>query len=300
MNLCKFHDPQRGARVGLVEGNAVFDLTALDAEHFSSLTVFFELGDRLEVLARLVRRGIAIAPYPFEKLDRPPGDDIMHLLPPIDQQEVWAAGVTYTRSREARKTESQLGGDCYERAYSAARPELFFKATPHRTVGPNDTVCIRRDSAWSVPEPELALVLNSRLELVGLTAGNDMSARDIEGENPLYLPQAKVYTRCCALGPAVRLVEPETEIGNLAISLKIFRHGATVFSGDASTSQMKRSFGELINYLGRENSFPHGVILLTGTGIVPPDDFSLQPGDEIEIAVEHIGVLRNQVIYREG
>ena len=296
MNLCKFHDPHYGSRVGLVEENAVYDLTSLDGVRMGSLSRFFELPNRMDVLARLVRSGIAIAPHTYSVLDRVPNPAELHLLPPIDHQEVWAAGVTYLQSRQARAEESEAGGSFYDKVYDADRPELFFKSTPHRTVGPNDGVRIRRDSKWNVPEPELALILNSRLELVGLTAGNDMSSRDIEGENPLYLPQAKVYSRSCALGPTVRLVETAATAMDVGIGLKIRRGGVKLFEGHSSTAQMKRAFVDLIEFLGRDNDFPTGVILLTGTGIVPPDDFTLLPGDSIEIFAEGIGVLKNCVL----
>lgn len=295
MKLCKFYDPQSGARVGLVEGDAVYDLTALDREHFTSLASFLEQANRMEVLGRLIRSGIAIAPYSYSSLNRAPEDNAPHLLPPIDQQEVWAAGVTYMRSRNARMEESETGGSFYDKVYLADRPELFFKSTPPRTVGPNAAVQIRSDSQWNVPEPELALVLNSRMELVGYTIGNDMSSRDIEGENPLYLPQAKVYSRSCALGPVVRLVETVDNPRAMQIHLTIRRDESVIFEGQTDIGQMKRSFEDLIEYLRRDNEFPHGAFLLTGTGIVPPDDFTLQAGDLIEIDVDAVGVLKNQV-----
>jgi 2-dehydro-3-deoxy-D-arabinonate dehydratase len=212
------------------------------------------------------------------------------LLPPIDPEaEVWASGVTYERSREARISESQAG-DVYDRVYGAERPELFFKALGSRVRGPGERVRVRRDSRWTVPEPEVVLVLNAWGEIVGYTAGNDMSARDIEGENPLYLPQAKVYEGACALGPAIRLGYPE----NLEVSLTIRRKERTVFSGEISTKAMKRSFAELASWLFRELAFPRGVLLMTGTGIVPPDDFALQAGDHILIRVGEL-TLENEV-----
>jgi 2-dehydro-3-deoxy-D-arabinonate dehydratase len=217
------------------------------------------------------------------------------LLAPIDRQEVWAAGVTYKRSQEARERESAGAARFYDLVYSAPRPELFFKATPHRVVGPGERVRIRRDSRWSVPEPELALVLSPRLKLVGYTIGNDMSARDIEGENPLYLPQAKVYDQCCAVGPVITLAENMPPPAEVTIHLTIERRGGRVFEGATSLGAMARSFDDLIQWLGRENSFPQGVILLTGTGVVPPDDFSLAPGDVVHIDVKGIGRLTNIV-----
>jgi 2-dehydro-3-deoxy-D-arabinonate dehydratase len=217
------------------------------------------------------------------------------LLAPLDHQEVWAAGVTYKRSQEARERESVGAARFYDLVYTAARPELFFKATPSRVVGPGDAVVIRRDSRWSVPEPELALVLSPQLQLVGYSIGNDMSARDIEGENPLYLPQAKVYAGCCALGPCVTLAASLPPLDQVVIRLAIEREGKTVFSGTTRLSAMARSFADLISWLGRENQFPHGVILLTGTGIVPPDDFKLAGDDIVTIEITGIGRLTNRV-----
>lgn len=216
------------------------------------------------------------------------------LAPLTTGQEVWAAGVTYESSKFARMAESNEGGDFYARVYVADRPELFFKATPNRTVGPNDAVRVRADSRWNVPEPELAVVLAANGQLLGYTVGNDMSSRDIEGENPLYLPQAKVYRASCALGPVIvpaQYLDPH----NLAIHLTITRNSRTAYSGETSTSRMRRKVQELAGWLFRENEFPHGVTLLTGTGLIPPDDFSLQAGDEVAIEIGGIGVLKNRV-----
>jgi 2-dehydro-3-deoxy-D-arabinonate dehydratase len=212
---------------------------------------------------------------------------------PLDRQEVWAAGVTYTRSREARERESVGAARFYDLVYSAERPELFFKANPWRVAGPGEPVRIRRDSQWSVPEPELALVISPTLEIVGYTIGNDMSARDVEGENPLYLPQAKVYDRSCALGPAITLAAAMPS--HVGIRLEIDRDKRRVFEGSTSASAMKRSFHELVSWLGREATFPDGAVLLTGTGVVPPDDFTLLPGDRIAIQIDGIGRLTNIV-----
>jgi 2-dehydro-3-deoxy-D-arabinonate dehydratase len=218
-------------------------------------------------------------------------------LPPIVSQEVWAAGVTYFRSRSARIEESKAsgGGSFYDAVYSAARPELFFKAAGWRVRGTGDPVCIRRDARWSVPEPELALVINHRGGIVGYTIGNDMSSRDIEGENPLYLPQAKVYAECCGLGPALYVtaapLDPTTEI-----RIEVRRGGQAAFAGQCELSSMKRRPAELVEYLFRDNVFPDGCFLLTGTGIVPPDDFTLQPGDEVRITIDPIGTLTNTIV----
>jgi 2-dehydro-3-deoxy-D-arabinonate dehydratase len=224
-----------------------------------------------------------------------PGFD-KQILAPIVSQEVWAAGVTYYRSRTARMEESQdAGGDSfYDRVYSAERPELFFKATPHRVAGPGKTVRIRKDSYWNVPEPELALAVTRNAKIVGYTIGNDMSSRDIEGENPLYLPQAKVYDRSCALGPCI-LVTEDSLTASTEIRLEIFRSGEPAFTGSTSLAQLKRTPASLVEFLYRDNSFPQGCFLLTGTGIVPGEDFTLSVGDEIRITIDPIGTLINFV-----
>ncbi len=279
MQLCKVRSPNGEVRVGVVgDGHVRF----LDPRH--------ALSDILYSGTHVARANDLIdnrsQTLPLAKLA---------LLPPIDRQEVWAAGVTYKRSEEARKQESQGAARFYDLVYRAPRPELFFKATPHRVVGPGAPVRIRRDTRWSVPEPELALVISPRLELVGFTIGNDMSARDIEGENPLYLPQAKVYDGCCALGPVITAADAMPKPDEITIRLEIERRGDRVFEGSTSAGRMARSYADLIDWLGRDNSFPHGVILLTGTGIVPPDDFTLAPGDVIRIDVTGIGRLTNIV-----
>jgi len=224
------------------------------------------------------------------KNDGPPHS----LLAPIEGQEIWAAGVTYYRSRTARMAESEEGGSFYDRVYRAERPELFFKGTPHRVAGPGGTVRIRGDSKWNVPEPELALLVSPGAKILGYTIGNDMSSRDIEGENPLYLPQAKVYDGSCALGPAI-LAAPEPPAASTEIRIDIRRGGASAFAGSTTLAELKRRPEELVRYLFRENSFPNGCYLLTGTGIVPPDSFTLQAGDEIEIGIGGIGTLVNRV-----
>lgn len=217
-------------------------------------------------------------------------------LAPIDRQEVWAAGVTYIRSKSARMEESETAASCYDRVYEADRPEIFFKATPNRVVGPGGDLRIRVDSKWNVPEPEITLVINSRKEIVGFTIGNDMSSRDIEGDNPLYLPQAKVYDACCGLGPAITPAEKMPTGADLGVELSIYRGGERVFAGTTDASQLAREFDELLQWLGRDNSFPDGTFLLTGTGIVPDSDFTLLPGDDIQIKIDGIGLLQNGVI----
>jgi 2-dehydro-3-deoxy-D-arabinonate dehydratase len=222
-----------------------------------------------------------------------PASDVT-LLAPIDEQEVWAAGVTYRRSRDARMEESTQQ-DVYDRVYDAARPELFFKATPQRVSNPHDPVMIRSDSDWDVPEPELALVINRHGEVVGYTVGNDMSSRSIEGENPLYLPQAKMYHGSASLGPVIVLSNEIDDPLRLRIELAIERDGEEVFRGDTSTDQLHRSLDELVSYLFRGNIFPNGAFLMTGTGIVPPDSFTLAEGDVVHITIDGIGTLTNPV-----
>ena len=215
------------------------------------------------------------------------------LLAPLEaDHEVWASGVTYLRSRDARQAESVVG-DVYARVYAAERPELFFKAIGWRVVGAGAGIRVRADSTWNVPEPELVLVINRQGEIVGYCAGNDVSSRSIEGENPLYLPQAKVYTGACALGPGLTLLDGASP-GDLPIRLEIQRNGENIFRAQVQTSQMKRRLEELVAYLGRELDFPHGVFLMTGTGIVPGEDFTLQPGDQVTITVGQL-TLQNAV-----
>jgi len=287
MHLCRFSDSQGVARLGLVRDGALYDIS----DRWPTLSAFLGWSGGRGDLAGELTTALAGA-APLAQLGGAGGPA---LLKPTDHQEVWAAGVTYERSRIAREEES-AGSGIYDRVYSAARPELFFKATPSRTVGPGEGVAIRVDASWNVPEPELALVVNQQLELVGFTVGNDMSSRDIEGENPLYLPQAKLYARCCALGPLIALRDRIADPANLPIKLEISRGGAVAFAAETSTRRIVRSFADLIGYLGRDNLFPDGVVLLTGTGIVPPDDFTLLAGDEVAISIEGIGTLRNPVV----
>lgn len=238
-------------------------------------------------------RGVEPLPKGFDPLKA-------ELEPPIGSQEVWAAGVTYYRSRVARMEEADKaapggsGASFYDKVYDADRPELFFKATPHRVVGHGGKVRIRRDSAWNVPEPELTLVVNSKGRIIGYTVGNDMSSRDIEGANPLYLPQAKVYRQSCALGPGIVAADGPLP-GETRIELNIARGGAVAFTGAATLGQMKRRPEELVEWLFRDNSFPNGCFLLTGTGIVPPEGFSLAWGDEVRIEIAGVGALVNTV-----
>ncbi|XID92425.1 fumarylacetoacetate hydrolase family protein [Paenibacillaceae bacterium WGS1546] len=227
-----------------------------------------------------------------------PGSELA-LRVPVVAPEVWAAGVTYERSREARNYEA-TGGKLdattfYDKVYDAERPELFMKSTAARTVGPNDEMCLRSDSSWQIPEPELGLVLMGDGEIVGYTVGNDLSCRDIEGENPLYLPQAKVWRKSCAIGPAIRLAETVANPYGLDIACRIYRDGELAVEGRASTGQLKRKLDELVAYLARDNDLFDGTVLLTGTCIVPPNEFTLADGDDVEIEIGPIGVLRNRM-----
>jgi 2-dehydro-3-deoxy-D-arabinonate dehydratase len=296
LQLCRFFEPGAGPHLGAVLAGQVYDLTATGEAAFASLNTWLTSANRGEPdqagqhLADVVARLQPL--HAWADLQRQPGSDWAYLLPPLDTQEVWAAGVTYLRSREAREEESNKIG-IYDKVYSAERPEIFLKATPHRVVGPYDFIRARADAHWTVPEPELTVLFSPDLQVVGYTVGNDVSSRDIEGENPLYLPQAKIYSRSCALGPALTLAGDLT--GPVQIELTIQRAGETVFAGAISTEQMKRSIGELASYLGRDNEFPNGVFLMTGTGLVPADEYTLQSGDVVEISIEQIGQLTNPV-----
>jgi 2-dehydro-3-deoxy-D-arabinonate dehydratase len=241
-------------------------------------------------LAGIVSKATAVSPDVLKEAI------VRYLEAPIGSQELWAAGVTYLRSRDARMEESKASGaaDCYQQVYDAERPELFFKSLPHRVSAHNEAVNIRRDSTWNVPEPELTLLINSKGTINGYTVGNDMSSRSIEGENPLYLPQAKMYERSAALGPCVYVPEEPIVSSNI-ISAEILRKGRTVFEGSIALDRMKRKHTELVSYLFREFRFPKGVMLMTGTGVVPPDDFTLEVGDEVNITIQGIGTLSNTV-----
>jgi 2-dehydro-3-deoxy-D-arabinonate dehydratase len=265
-------------------------IASIDAEHrrLGSLASIDEL--------LTSREPVAVAAEWFTSGEPAAPPEGAELIAPIDVQEVWAAGVTYLRSKVARVAESkQAGGDTfYDLVYDAERPELFLKATPHRVVGPGEAVRIRRDSTWNVPEPELTLVISSTGRIVGHTIGNDMSSRSIEGENPLYLPQAKVYTACAAIGPRL-VISDELPAADTSIAISIERGGSAVFAGTTTVAQIKRRFEELVEYLFRDNAFPHGVFLMTGTGIVPDDSFTLLPGDTVSITIDGVGTLVNHV-----
>ena len=281
MKLCRFQQAD-GVRIGAVaNASTLLDLSATGLKDMATL---LEADDPPAALQTLLQA-------------HPPGLNLedIQLIAPVERQEVWAAGVTYLRSKSARMEESDFSASAYDRVYAAARPELFFKSLPEKVVGPGGLVGIRRDATWNVPEPELALVLNSRGQIVGHTIGNDLSSRDIEGENLLYLPQAKTYHRSCALGPWIVLGTPETQAREWDIRIAIQRAGEIVFTGETSVGQIKRQFAELAGYLFRSQCFPHGAVLLTGTGIVPPEQFTLNEGDVVRIEVSGIGLLQNTV-----
>ena len=292
--LVRFYHPDLGECLGVRLDDEVRDVTAFAGS--VSTWLRSSVGRVDAAIQELVDEARASATaFPALIFDQNPSPQQPHWLPPVDLQEIWAAGVTYLRSRDARQVEAVDGGDVYARIYQAERPELFFKAHGAQVVGPHSDVGIRRDARWSVPEPELALVVNPALEVVGWTAANDMSSRDLEGENPLYLPQAKVYTASCALGPGIVLEPVADRWPDVAIRVAIERAGQGAFAGETHTRQIRRRPDELVEYLGRCLAFPDGAVLLTGTGIVPPDDFTLAAGDVVQITVGGLASLINPV-----
>ena len=284
MKLCRFLTADDQVLVGLsLDGATVLDLSTAGVERLESVV---EHDDPARLLRDL--SADTLRAHLIQKV---------RLLAPVDRQEIWAAGVTYLRSKKARMEESDFSATAYDKVYEAARPELFFKSLSEKVVTPGEPVGIRKDARWNVPEPELALVINSRGKVVGYTIGNDMSSRDIEGENLLYLPQAKIYSRSCALGPWITVGVSEEEARSWKIQLQIRRDGGVAFAGETSVGQIKRSFNELAEFLFRSQEFPHGAVLLTGTGVVPPDSFTLRPDDSIRISISGIGTLENPVIH---
>ncbi len=283
MNICRFRSGNDAIHVGLMDGNAT--IRALSPAGITSLEPLLESDDPVAML-----EGVNVAKLPRLRLAE------VKLCAPVERQEVWAAGVTYRRSKTARMEESDFSASAYDRVYAAERPEIFFKSLAEKVVPTGEPVGIRRDAKWNVPEPELALVLNSRGRIVGYTIGNDMSSRDIEGENLLYLPQAKTYHRSCSLGPWITLGEPEVAARQWQIKISIGRAGQNVFAGETTVGQIQRSFAELADFLFRCQVFSHGAVLLTGTGIIPPNDFTLAERDEIHIEIIGIGSLQNPVV----
>lgn len=292
MKICTFTSmitPGRHLGALSMDGSRIFDLT-LDGPRLESFHDLISEAEKSSTdLESLIKSRCNL-----EQLKGIPLSESRFLIP-FSPQEVWAAGVTYTRSREAREVETQIKG-LYSYVYDAERPEVFFKATASRCVGPEEAVAIRSDSKWSVPEPELSVVLGASGRILGYTCGNDMSARDIEGQNPLYLPQAKIFKSCCSLGPLVTTPEELGDPRSLIIGMKIIREGKEAFKGSVSSAQLKRKVEDLVSFLLRDNQIPSGTVLMTGTGIVPPDDFTLKDGDIIEIEIDKIGLLRNRVM----
>jgi 2-dehydro-3-deoxy-D-arabinonate dehydratase len=284
--------------LGVLVGEEVIEITNLRSKRLSSfLDLALEAsrqGVSIDDLLKTIldEAGKNLPTYSYASLESGVGD--LRLIIPLDPPEVWGCGVTYKRSQEAREYETGIKG-VYNLVYDAPRPEIFFKGTAHRCVGPGEEICIRGDSRWNVPEPELAFILGVNQEIIGFTIANDVSSRDIEGENPLYLPQAKIYEGCCALGPAIVTVDEVGAEPKLRIECRVIKSDDVIFEGSVNTSQMKRSFEELRSYLCMYNPVPFGSVCMTGTGIVPPDDFSLEEGDIVEISAEKIGTLRNRV-----
>lgn len=284
MQFGKVRRPSGAVTVVMVEGDMAIPLSVSRHPTVRCLADLLALPNPCETARSLVDPAIA-----------PELASSLKYLAPIDRQEIWAAGVTYKRSKIARQEESVGAAQFYDKVYSAPRPELFMKATPERVVNPGEPIRVRADSNWSVPEPELTLVVSSDLRIIGYTVGNDVSARDIEGENPLYLPQAKIYAKSCAIGPLITPVADMLKLEETTITLVIHRAEQVAFQGNTSLAMMARSPKELVEWLGKENEFPHGALLLTGTGIVPPDDFTLKPGDSVSITIDGIGTLTNPV-----
>ena len=280
VRICRYLTKDNRVCIGLAKGDdALIDLSSSGIE---SITALLESGDAAKRLAGL------------GELTEIPLSDVT-LLSPIEVQEVWAAGVTYLRSKDARMEESDFSATAYDRVYDAPRPELFFKSFPKKVVACGEPVGIRTDAQWSVPEPELVLMMNSSGNIAGYAVGNDMSSRDIEGENLLYLPQAKVYDRSCAVGPWLVLGESEAAVREWTIGVEIVREGSAVFEGETSIGNIKRTFDELVDYLCRSQTFQNGAMLLTGTGVVPDDDFTLAESDVVRITISGIGTLENSV-----
>jgi 2-dehydro-3-deoxy-D-arabinonate dehydratase len=300
MRICRFWEPKLGPRLGLVEGEEVIDLTTLDPRGCEDLSSWLNQDDPvayLQDIAELARR--SRARIHIRELDHRPNSSIRHMLLPLDTQEIWAAGVTYERKKHSIMEESRIGGSFYDDVFDAVRPQLIFKATPSRASGPNDDICIRQDSQWTVPECELALIISPAMEVVGYTCGNDVSARDIEGENPLYIQQAKTYVGCCALGPVIAIAESSEVLSDIDIDMVVIRDGMALFRDDTNTSEMRRPLDSIVDALGMGNDFSEGVCLLTGSGVVPPTEFSLEVGDVVEITVRNVGTLRNTVVQHE-
>lgn len=298
-SLCRFRGEAGSPRLGLISGGQVYDLAGTGRPEYASMEAWLvaasgRADEAIDALSELPATADPLCTSEALEAD----GQSPQLLSPLDTQEVWACGVTYEMSREARMRESGAP-NVYGLVYDAERPEIFFKATPHRVAAPGQPVAVRADSKWNVPEPELTMVVTPSMDVVGYTAGNDMSSRDIEGENPLYLAQAKLYQWSCSVGPVVKLAR-DFEPLDQAIKCNIFRDGELAFTGETHTNLIRRPLADLVKYLGRCNTFPAGLFVLTGTAIVPPDTFSLAEGDVVEVIIEGLGTLSNPVIQLPG
>jgi 2-dehydro-3-deoxy-D-arabinonate dehydratase len=286
MKFCSFQMPG-GMAFGVLEGSTLYNLSGTGDNALRDLNSLYEKADhdlsKVQEIASGAKSDAKKVPFDYNLLRIP-----------VKPAEIWGAGVTYLRSRQARETETKIKG-LYDYVYDSIRPEIFLKDSGRRCRGPNEEIGVRSDSAWTVPEPELTVVCDSEAKVVGYTIGNDVSSRDIEGENPLFLPQAKVYAGSASIGPVVVFPDAVGDPHSLGIQMKIRRGGKEAFSGSTNTSQMKRTVPELLKYLKKDNELSNFTLLMTGTSIVPPDDFSLQTGDDVEIEIEKIGTLINPV-----
>ncbi len=293
MRLVQFYLPESGRRIGILDGDQVLDITSPGLS--STMELLERSVSESVTMEEIVSRLTAAGSYPYESLDVSPDSSRPHLLIPIDPPEVWGFGVTYKRSAEMRDEDTTGEKGIYDYVYFAERPEAFFKATGPRCVGTNDYICIRRDSTLTAAEPELAYVLGKNEDIIGFTVCNDVSAWDIERENPLYLPQSKIFYGCCALGPTLALASGIEDPYNLDITCRIIRDKKAIFSGEINSSSIKRKFDELTEFLCRDNPIPVGTVVTTGTGIMIPNDYALAVGDVVEIEIENIGKLSNPV-----
>lgn len=308
MQLVQFHHKSSGQRLGAVQDGKVYDLTSAATSYNSFMAILGWAGGKAQALADMVASGLEqVRPeniHSWEELDHPPQPDRSHLMIPLAPPEVWGFGVTYQRSAEARDADVaktlDSSASIYDRVYHAARPECFFKATAPRCVGPHEPIGIRSDSQLTATEPELAYILGQDREIVGYTICNDVSAWDLERENPLYLPQSKIFTGCCALGPAITLAAGGPDPYSLKIECRIIRGGQEIYRESTSSSNIGRRFEELNECLYRDNPVPVGTVVSTGTGIMVPNELALRDGDEVEIEIEEIGVLRNPAAKLKG
>lgn len=293
MKILQFYLPENGQRVGLLKDDTVIDITSSEIK--STLDLIEQSAKKKVKIDEIVSTQKAVGEYSYESLNILPDKSKPYLMLPIHPPEVWGCGVTYKRSAEMRDEDTTGAKGIYDYVYFSERPELFFKATASRCSGPNDYISIRKDSMLTAAEPELAYILSADREIIGYTVCNDVSAWDIERENPLYLPQSKIFYGCCALGPVISLCSEIDNPYNLNITCNIIRNGDTIFSGKINSSQIKRTFDELAEFLYRDNPVLIGTTMTTGTGIMIPNDYALEPNDIVEIDIENIGTLSNPV-----